>query len=325
METDRRGEWVAVCDCTEGGCPNIRLSAAEVVVHEPDMEKLVDGIRAALGFESAAAGGLGGALVSHAVGVRGVARSRVLLTLASSEDLLLREIEALLAVVAAPFILLTPTPAHCTVRVEGVLRRNCCVFIPLSAVLTPGKGGSLGLTGAIDGILADFDRALVTRGEGLLKTVEGIGRDIKAVAKQKADLCAAKVRLEQMQSEGMFAFAKKIDRETRDIFFTILASGDVAKASRELAIKDSTLRSKIADWKKRGKDYAALAEFVRWRKAIHGQAGREVAKRLVSCGERDEDYPALIQDMLGELESFNRDNWEEKCEELADLLRASVS
>ncbi len=306
-------------------CRPFLLQPRDLLIHELDTLKLCGAIRTAFGFQSAAVGALNGAVKSHAVGVRGAARSRVLLTIGANEDRLLREIEVLLGLIGAPFILLTPTPTHCTVRVEGVLRRNCCAFIPLSAALAPGERGTLLATTPIDGILAEFDRVLATRGEGLVKTVENIGRNIEAVAKQNEDLRAAKARLEQMQAEGLFAFAKKIDRETRNIFFSILAKGDVAKASRELDIKDSTLRSKIADWKNRGKVYAALAEFVRWRKAIHGQAGREVAKRLISGAERDVDYSALIQDVLVELESFNRDNWEEKCEELADLLRGTVS
>ena len=102
--------------------------------------------------------------------------------IAESEDRLLREIETLLAVIAAPFILMTPTPAHCTLRVEGVLRRNCCALIPLSAVLAPGERGTLAVTAPIDGILEEFDRALIMRGEGLVKTVEGIGRNLEAVA-----------------------------------------------------------------------------------------------------------------------------------------------
>jgi len=128
-----------------------------------------------------------------------------------------------------------------------------------------------------------------------------------------------------MQGEGLFGFIKKIDRESLDIFFTILAKGDLAKASRALVMNDSTLRSKVAGWRKRGKPYLALAEFVRWRKSINGEAGMEIAKRMVSGGERSVDHAGLLQDTLEILGTFNPDNWEEKCETLAELLRRSTS
>ena len=128
-----------------------------------------------------------------------------------------------------------------------------------------------------------------------------------------------------MHGEGLFGFAQKVDREARELFLAILAAGDLAKASRELNLKDSTLRSKIAKWRKRGKPYAALAEFVRWRKSIKGRAGMDFAKRLASGAEREVDYAGLVRDAMEELEQFNPDNWETKCADLAEALRAAVS
>ena len=81
--------------------------------------------------------------------------------------------------------------------------------------------------------------------------------------------------LAQMHGEGMFAFARHIDREAREQFLAIMAGGDVAKAARDLDMRDSTLRSQLAKWPKRGKAYAALAEIIRWRKSIKGQAGMD--------------------------------------------------
>lgn len=306
-------------------CRPIALKPHDVVIHELDALKLCAAIRAALRFEAVAADGIGGGSRAHRVGVRGAARSPVLLTLAASESLLLREIEGLLALVSAPFILLAPTATHCTLRVEGVLRRNFCAFIPLSSALAPGEREKLVVTESIDGIMAEFDRSQAMRGAGLVKTVERIDRNMEAVANQNQELRTDNARLKQMQAEGLFAFAKKIDPETLAQFFTILALGDVAKACRELGLSDSTLRSKIAGWRDRGKAYSVLWEIVRWRKSIHGQAGMEFAKRVASGLERDVDYPALIRDVLGELESFNSDNWAEKCDGLETLLRTGVS
>jgi hypothetical protein len=220
---------------------------------------------------------------------------------------------------------MSPTQTHCTARVAGVLRQNCCAYIPLSAALALGPRGKFVRTNPIDEILAEFDRALVARGTGLVKTVERIDRNVEAVAKKNEELREANKRLEAMQAEGLFGFAAKIDADTLRIFFTILTKGDIAKASRELDVKDSTLRSIIAGWKKRGKAYAALEEFVRWRKSIKGQAGVEFAKQLASGGERETDFPSLIRDVLEELETFNSDNWIEKVDDLAGLLRSALS
>jgi hypothetical protein len=152
----------------------------------------------------------------------------------------------------------------------------------------------------------------------------GLRAQMEAVARGNAALRTAKARLEQMHGEGLFGFVQKVDREARDLFFAILAAGDTAKASRQVSLKDSTLRSKIKQWRKRGKAYAALAEFIRWRKSIKGQAGIDFAKRLASGAERDMDYGALVRDTVEELEQFNPENWEERCESLAAALRGSL-
>jgi hypothetical protein len=202
--------------------------------------------------------------------------------------------------------------------------RHGFLLLGLSRWLVISGAGAFALREPIDGVMAAFDQRLAF-GPGLVKTVERIDRNMETVAKQKADLSAAKARIEQMHGDGLFAFASKIDREARDIFLAILASGDVAKASRDLVTSDSTLRSKVAAWRKRGKAYVALAEFVRWRKAIKGKAGVEFAKRLASGAERDVDFPSLICDAVEELEMLDPDNWEERCGNLADALRKAVS
>ena len=124
------------------------------------------------------------------------------------------------------------------------------------------------------------------------------------VRKEFHEMRRGKERLAQMHGEGLFAFARHIDREAREQFLAIMAGGDVAKAARDLDMKDSTLRSQLAKWPKRGKAYAALAEIVRWRKSIKGQAGMEFAKRVASGAERDVDFPALIRDVVAELEEI---------------------
>ena len=161
--------------------------------------------------------------------------------------------------------------------------------------------------------------AEMRQGFGALQV--GLAEVRKGVHEMRRD----KERLAQMHGEGMFAFARHIDRGAREQFLAIMAGGDVAKAARDLDMKDSTLRSQLAKWPKRGKAYAALAEIVRWRKSIKGQAGMEFAKRVASGAERDVDFPALIRDVVAELEEIAPENWEERCGDLADTLRKVVS
>jgi hypothetical protein len=160
---------------------------------------------------------------------------------------------------------------------------------------------------------------------GIHRGISDIKREVLAWREDHRELRAAKRRLEEMQGEGLFGFVQKIDRETLDIFFVILASGDIAKASRALGVKDSTLRSQVAGWRRRGKPYRALAEFVRWRKSIRGQAGIDFSKRLASGAEREADFAGLIRDIIEELENLHPSDWEEKCQSLADALRHAIS
>lgn len=134
----------------------------------------------------------------------------------------------------------------------------------------------------------------------------------------------AKARLEAMQSEGLFAFAKQVEPRAFKIICTILTKGDVAKAARELKVGDSTLRDEIKSWPGRGKVYAALADLVRWRKRV-GRC-QEVALNDSILLERTKtvDHPALLSDLLDGLLSMTEGNWADKAEALADTLRPHV-
>lgn len=312
----------AVCECDDGGCEPIELQPIDVLVWAVDVVKLGDAVRRALKFQSPVGSANGGQ--STRIAARGAAKLPVFLHLPQDVAALADESEQLVASVGGPFILLTPTEAHHSKTVGAMQVRHGFLLLGLSRWLVVSGAGAFALKEPIDDVLAAFDQRLAS-GPGLLKTVERIDRHMELVAKQKLELSAAKARIEQMHGDGLFAFAAKIDREARDLFLAILASGDVAKASRDLDMKDSTLRTKVAAWRKRGKAYVALAEFVRWRKAIKGQAGVEFAKRLASGAERDVDFPSLIRDAVEELEMLDPENWETRCSNLADALRAAVS
>ena len=313
---------VAMPEGTE--CLPFKVEPHDLLVYVVDTVKFCGAVARAFKFEFTpnGRGGLPDTLKIWPVGTFARTRSPVYFCLPG--DFTLANIERLINAQKEPFILLAPSQRNKSAAAQSLLQRQRCEFIPLANSLALDGKGKFKETNSIQPMLDRFTAGLADV-PTIKPVLEGIRRDFAAAAADRRDLMAAKTRLEQMQGEGLFGFVKKIDRESLDIFFTILAKGDLAKASRELDLKDSTLRSKVAGWRKRGKPYLALAEFVRWRKSINGEAGMEIAKRMVSGGERSVDHAGLLQDTLEILGTFNPDNWEEKCETLAELLRRSTS
>lgn len=138
-------------------------------------------------------------------------------------------------------------------------------------------------------------------------------------------LKTAKERLEQMQGEKLFAFTDKMDPVSFRILCGILANGDTAKASRALNLSDSTLRSRMAEWKHRGPAFAVALDLIRWRKAM-GRKGTVPLSQSIAKGTAPAtDYAGLLSDLLDEILAMNEDNWEGKADALAELLRPHVS
>jgi hypothetical protein len=151
-----------------------------------------------------------------------------------------------------------------------------------------------------------------------------IFREIAAVRTEFRDLRRVKERLEQMQGEKLFAFTDQIDPESFRILCGILAHGDVAKASRALNLKDATLRSRMADWEQRGPAYRVLVDLVRWRKAM-GRKGTVALNQAITHGTAAPcDFAGLLTDVLDEVLGMNAENWPEKADALAELLRPHV-
>ena len=63
----------------------------------------------------------------------------------------------------------------------------------------------------------------------------GIRKEIAEVRSEFVELRSAKERLEKMQAQGLFGFTRRVDANSFKVLCTILAEGDVAKASRALA------------------------------------------------------------------------------------------
>jgi len=88
------------------------------------------------------------------------------------------------------------------------------------------------------------------------------------VRKDFVELRTAKQQLEKMLADGTFAFTRKVDATSFKILCTILAEGDVAKASRRLGITDSMMRYTLTQRESRGQAYGAMLDLVRWRKRV---------------------------------------------------------
>ena len=317
--------WVARCQCGLGDCPPAWLTPSDLIIHELDAVGFGGKVARTLGFGPPESGAvLYAAPKVWQVGTYAATRSPVYLGIFPSEAELFANIEGLVSSRPEPFILLVPTAGLRSAAVDAYLGRVHCGFVPLAPCVQGDGRGGFQVGSPIEPVLKRFVADLA-QARNMAPVLEGIFREVAAVRDDRRNLSAGNARLKQMHGEGMFAFAKHIDREARAQFLAIMAGGDVAKAARDLGVKDSTLRSQLAKWPRRGKAYAALEEIVRWRKAIRGQAGMEFAKRVASGAERDVDFPSLIRDVVAELEELTPENWEEQCADLAEALRKAVS
>lgn len=317
---------VAACRCEERECPSIPLEPTDLLIHGLNFKKLCGALARAFRFDpaSASAEPFPAAPRAWPAGVFARTHSPVYFCAGPTNETLLLNIEGLITAQREPFILLVPTELHGSAAAQSLLQRQRCAFIPLARFLSFTGKGQFKAADSIQPVLDRFAAGLADA-QTIKPVLENIHREIAAVRDDRRNLAAAKARLQQMHGEGLFAFARHIDREAREHFLAVMAGGDVAKAARDLDLKDSTLRSKLEKWPKRGKAYAALAEIIRWRKSIKGQAGMEFAKRVASGAERDVDFPALIRDVVEELEELDPENWEERCGNLASALRKAVS
>ena len=187
-----------------------------------------------------------------------------------------------------------------------------------AAKLKVGDGDHLSLT------LTEFQKQLAVMSGEIRQGMSGLHKKMDTVRDDYAALRTAKARLEKMQAEKMFAFTHRIDPQSFRILCAVLAQGDVAKASRALNMEDSTLRKRMAGWPACGPAYKVLVDLVRWRKKM-GRKGTVALNESITKGTAaPADYAGLLSDVMDELLAMNEGNWEQKAEELADLLRPHV-
>jgi hypothetical protein len=313
----------AVCRCELGDCPTAPVAPVEVVVHELDTARLCRAVCDVLGFDGATPGPLPGSAGSWRVGGCGAVGRAVVLSLAGDEAALLGEVGSVCAVVPEPFLLLTPAGLHFTPRVEAAVRRHRGLHLPLARMVTLTEAGQLKCAQSPGPMLAEWERRLASAPDigGLLVELR---QEIGSVRQEFQETRRIKERLEQMQGEKLFAFTDGIDPESFRILCSILAQGDVAKASRALNVSDSTVRSRMAEWETRGPAYKVLPELVRWRKSIGRKGVVPLNESITKGTAATADFAALLSDVLDELLEMDEENWEEKAEALRGLLRPYV-
>lgn len=64
---------------------------------------------------------------------------------------------------------------------------------------------------------------------------------------------------------------------------------------------------------------------VRWRKKVGRRERLRLNEAIIHEQAQAVDYPGLLSDVLDGLVSMTEENWEERCEELAGMLRGVVA
>ncbi len=195
-----------------------------------------------------------------------------------------------------------------------------CAPAWLAPFLAGDGHGRVRVTGMIEPVLKHF-AAELAQARNMGPTLEGIHREIAALRDDRRELSAAKARLEQLVAEGLLKFLGRVDAQSLRVVYAVLAKGDIAKAARDLKMKDSTLREFVTKWQGKGKDYAVLADLVRWRKETKFTGTVPFNEAVFASPPSDVDYGTLIADVLDGLLVMTEGNWEDKREELAELLR----
>jgi len=115
-----------------------------------------------------------------------------------------------------------------------------------------------------------------------------------------------------------------VDATSFKVLCAILAEGDVSKAARRLGIGDPLMRYYLSQWQERGGAYTVMLDLVRWRKKVGRQETVPLNEAILHERADTTDYPGLISDVLDGVLSITKDNWQERSEELAELLRVAL-
>ena len=329
----------AVCDLDEW-CAPIRVEATDLLVFEVEMPKLCNGIASALGLTVPVARNGTGAR-ADLVGTFGTANSSGFLMCPGDSTRMAREVERLFCAHTEPFVLFTPTGIHCSKEVESALKRQACLHIPLNLVLAWDKDGRFARTESAQPMLERFTRGLAV-GNGLVKTVEQLHRNVDLIAKDKFELRRENEELRRLHADGVLKFATRVQGEDFQAFAVIMALGNRKAAADFLKLPHRTFYDRVERWKDGSRDYQRMFRLVEWRKAD----GRKLKVRLedsIAFGDSggaaenphtveavltemregsmdSRNYPELLRDIFELLAKQNSQNWQSVRKEALEIL-----
>ncbi len=301
-----RHGWFARCVCQPRECAPTPVNPADRMIWRWDYPRFLAGLRAALQLESLTAAR------------ESAPASLVLLGGAPTRQ----------PVFFAPLPFSAPGPiADWSQALHS--RPDAILLTPLGAaqpralaladVLRPGPGGRLLACEPPATFWTKVTRQLgepASATSTLLKDLRAaVGRLNQAAATATQNPAAPKLAQEVM------ALAQRIDPQSFQILCAVLSSGDVAKASRRLGLPDSTLRATLAGWRRRGPTYATMLELIRWRKRIGRKETVHLDPALFRAPTPATDHAGLLADVLESLLEMTDENWRERTDELAGLLR----
>jgi hypothetical protein len=174
--------------------------------------------------------------------------------------------------------------------------------------------------------------------------VKKIGRDIEAVARNQFELRKENEELRQLNKEGYFNFAVRVQGDDFLAFAVIMALGNRKAAADHLKIPHRTFYNRVDQWAGRGREYQLMLRYMEWRKRSSrhlkvslnpslqsGESGGQaenpetMAEVLTEIKAAEhQDYPALLADILQALERQNAGNWLKVREELVELIREDL-
>ena len=244
---------------------------------------------------------------------------------------------------AALSLLLQASPE----RLDGVLRY---LSEPETAVASSGGPGHVvarcasEATAPMAGVVAELDRAMASRCDEMVRTLERMERNLELVAKDKIELRRENEELRRLNKDGYFNFAVRVRGEDFLTFAVIMALGNRKAAADHLKIPHRTLYNRVDHWSARGKEYQLMLRYLEWRKRSSrhlkvelnpslqsGEAGarpenpetmRDVLTEIAAADNRN--YPALFAEVLEALERQNAGNWMKVRQELLEMIREDV-
>ena len=337
------GRWLACVPAGLGPCRAVPLTRDDLWIQELDAARFGGDAARALGFTPAPATKVvATAPKAFRVGTSTETQSPVFLLVCPSQGQLLANLQGVAGSCGEPFIVLAPTAQVRSELAGSFLQRERCAFIALDSCLAP-NGAGFQLTAPMAPVLERFKDGLMT-GRSLVKTVERIDRNIEAVAQNQYELRKENAELRQLNKDGYFNFAVRVNGDDFLAFAVIMALGNRKAAADHLKIPARTLYHRVDQWAGRGREYKLMLRYLEWRKRSSRHLKVELNPSLQS-GEsgdqtenpetmadvlteievaKNQDYPALLAEVLQALQRQNSGNWTAVRQELVEMIKDEV-